>query len=578
MTERLYSAPEVARLLGIELDTLYRYARAGKLRGVKVGKLWRFPENDVEAFIQSHRYNATAEDTPVRTLPDLLSLAARRSGSEARIFCGGTTSSYADLEVFSDRLAASLSDNGIQPGDRVLAVLPNCIEFVVACFAAWKIGAAIVPEFSGIRPANLRHVVTDARPAGLIVDYPIAKQLEKTPEILDGVRAVYIKEQTFALTGLNDVAVESLDAILEQQTSDDFASTVREISPDSVAWLSYTSGSTGRPKGVMQSHDSLIASAEFTRDHAGLTSSDTMVIPLPLHHGLAFRQIFALLLADAAIAIAADVYQGLKLLRERRPTGLVLVPAAANIAMDNFAPLLQDADAHLRYIEIGSAAIAPERLVRLQSLLPTTRIDLPYGLTEARVGFLDRGSQGLYNRIVTVSPGLELRVVDPQGQEVQEGQSGEILLKGRGLMNGYWGESDEKQDALREDGFRTGDLGYVAPDGRIELLGRMDDVYKVGGRKVHPAEIEIALSRHAGVAEAAVTGLTDPRGIFETQLHAFVVTKKGEPLTEDELLEHCRRYVEAYKLPARVHFRNSLPKSAVGKILRQELVVERPAV
>jgi len=578
MTDRLQTAPEVAALLGIELDTVYRYARSGRLRGLKIGKLWRFSAADVDAFIHSHRVGGHAERAPsMRTMNDLLAHACR-PGNPGRILCSGSVTTYEQFNRYVERLAAGLSTAGVGRGQRVLVVLPNCVEFVAACFAAWRVGAIVVPEYSGIRPANLRHVLTDAQPAAAIIDYGIATQLEKLPDALAGLRAVFIKDQTFALTGREGIAVESLDAVLSDERRGRPPAATGAVQPEDAAWLSYTSGSTGRPKGVVHTHDSLIASLEFTRDHADITAADLMVIPLPLNHGLAFRQIFAYMLTHGSIALAADIYQGLKLLREVRPTAMVLVPAAANIAMDAFAPLLREADEHLRYVEIGSAAIAPERVARLEELLPTTRILLPYGLTEARVGFLERGAQGLYNRIVTLSPGLELRVVDAAGAEAASGQTGEILLRGRGLMRGYWGDSNESYDSLLADGFRTGDLGLVSPNRGIELLGRLDDVYKVGGRKVHPAEIEIALGRHAGVAEAAVGALPDPRGIFETQLHAFVVARKGVALTEDELLAHCRRFLEAYKLPARIHFRTSLPKSAVGKVLRQELLVERPAV
>jgi long-chain acyl-CoA synthetase len=157
---------------------------------------------------------------------------------------------------------------------------------------------------------------------------------------------------------------------------------------------------------------------------------------------------------------------------------------------------------------------------------------------------------------------------------VAEGETGEILLQGKGLMKGYWGRSVAEEESLRHEGFRTGDMGRLQK-GSVELLGRLDDMMKVGGRKVNPQEVEMALNRHPSVAQSAVIGLSDPRGIFENELHAFVVVKDpGAGLSESEVLDHCRNVLEAYKVPKHVHFRASLPMSAVGKVLKKALEPE----
>jgi acyl-coenzyme A synthetase/AMP-(fatty) acid ligase len=277
-------------------------------------------------------------------------------------------------------------------------------------------------------------------------------------------------------------------------------------------------------------------------------------------------------LAGAAIFLADNIYMALKLLREHRPTGLLLVPTACHIILDRFAPLIREAGDHLRYVEIGTAALAPERYRHLRELLPTTDIYLPYGLTEARVGYLSPGEDGLLNRMTRPATGLEVRVVDEAGMPVATGETGEIVLRGAGLMRGYWHHSAAEHARLGEHGFRTGDMGRLHNDGAIELLGRVDDVLKVGGRKVVPLEIEMTINRHPDVAESAVVGLPDSSGLLEQQVHAFVVTKSGQTITASELDAHCRQYLETYKIPAHFHFKTSLPKSPVGKIQRQALI------
>jgi acyl-coenzyme A synthetase/AMP-(fatty) acid ligase len=139
-------------------------------------------------------------------------------------------------------------------------------------------------------------------------------------------------------------------------------------------------------------------------------------------------------------------------------------------------------------------------------------------------------------------------------------------------MKGYWGQSEKDIAALKAEGFRTGDMGMIDERGDVALLGRRDEMLKVGGHKVNPAEVEAVLRRHAAVSECAVIGLADPNGVFETKLHAFIVpVSKGEAPGERELEAHCRGYLESFKVPAHFHFQHSLPKSSVGKILRQAL-------
>ncbi len=566
MTHKLYSAEEIASILKLELDTLYRYARRGKIKGVKLGKLWRFSEEDLEAFLSGARVPPAAP----RLLTDMLRSAVQSGGSSG-VHTQGTMSSYAEIDRLSTGLALTLVAVGLQSGDRVVTVLPNSMEWIVACFGIWKAGGVLVPESTAIRPANLLHVLTDSRPAAMILDRMVAEKLETMGDLPETVKTVFIKDRTFALSGLDRIQVESLDAVLERRP-DGAAFPGERATPTDTVSITYTSGSTGTPKGVLHTHESWLAGATFTRDHLGIYAKDKIAIPLPLHHGLAFRQVLAYILSNATILLASDIYQALKLLKEQKPTALVLVPAACNIAVDHFAPVLKQADAHLRYVEVGSAPLAPGRLARLKELLPTTAIHLPYGLTESRVGFLARGSQGLLNRLVAVSPGLAVEVVDAQGNKAGPGESGEVLLKGRGLMKRYWNRPESEALALARDGFHTGDMARLDESGNVEILGRLDDVLKVGGKKVNPVEVEMALNQHGAVAFSAVAGFPDPQGVFENRLHAFVVLKdpSAKP-TETEIVDHCRRLVEPHKVPAVVHFRSSLPMSTVGKVLRSAL-------
>ena len=317
----------------------------------------------------------------------------------------------------------------------------------------------------------------------------------------------------------------------------------------------------------MHTHESILACASFTKSYLQLSPDDVMMLPLPLHHVLAFRRFLTCFLAECTLVLASSNVFMMKQFSETLPTGLVLVPSACKILIDNFADFFRKEGRCLRYVEIGSDPISAERLHALQTILPDARLHLTYGLTEGRVGYLKAGSNGVFDRLDRSNRGVEIKVVDDHGVAVGEGDAGEILISGSGLFNGYWGDSTSARTRCTQDGFRTGDLGIVEKDG-IRLAGRMDDIIKIGGHKINPCEIETVLLRHPAVAEAVVTAHMDAEGSFGHDLQALVVRKAGVVVSDIELIDYCREHLELYKVPAIIHFRDSLPKTAPGKIQR----------
>jgi acyl-coenzyme A synthetase/AMP-(fatty) acid ligase len=465
---------------------------------------------------------------------------------------------------------------GVEPGDRVVVVLPSAAEFVVTCFATWKARAIVVPEGSAIRSTNLLHVLRQSTPTVLVVDSSVITRLAEVADSLPTLKAILVTGHPSIPSTLTALQVASLTALIETESHHPVA-LPRGAEADDTVSIMFTSGSTGTPKGVLHSHRSWLAGAIFTRDYLQVTADDKVVVPLPLHHAYAFRHLMASILAGATVMVVDHIYKALVLLRVQQPTALVLVPTACNIILEHLPSLLGEADPHLRYLEIGTAAMSPERFQRLRELLPTTAIHLSYGLTEARVGYLQPSQDGLLNCIAHTAPGLELWVQNSTDTSIAAGYPGEIVLRGNGLMQGYWGDTDAEQRQLRVDGFYTGDLGRLNEHGKVELLGRMDDMLKIGGRKVIPLEVEMTLNRHPAVLESAVVGLPDPRGLLEWQLHAFVVVKEGRTVTAADLSAHCQRSLEPYKHPTIIHFRSSLPKSPVGKVQRHVLAAEPAA-
>jgi long-chain acyl-CoA synthetase len=584
MNIELCRAEEVAGALGIKLDTLYRYARKGRIRGMKMGKAWRFLQADIHDFLRQHEYRVKpaqyADPVEIKPtlLPDILRRPALESEGQAAITCGGAGASYADLNRASNLLADSLLSHGVVPGDRVLILLSNSLEFIAGCFAVWKAGAIVVAEDPSIRDENLCPVLQDCAPQALLVDRDIAERLDVRRHGLENLRVVYVKDQTFTLSALEGVRVESLDAALENKSSPTLLR-FNSASPDDVATITYRRGSAGCAEGVMNTHENWLAGAAFTGEYHGLTKQDILLLPLPLHRSLAMRQMLAYVMAGARIILARDLNQAVKLLKNQRPSALALRPDGVKLLLDKFAPALQKLAGSLRHVVIGSAPLHEGELEPLCRLLPQTLIDLNCNLTEAQAGFLRVGADGSLNGVCRAAPTLTLRVVDEQGRQARPGQAGWLLLKGPGLMKGFWGQSEHQMRMLKLDGCCTGDMAMADPRGGVTLLRGKVDTLNIGGHKVNPAEVEAVLRRHLRVAECAVVGLMDASGDFETKMHAFVApTAKGALLTERELKAYCRTFLPSYKVPARLHLQPSLPKSADGRILREALIAAAQAM
>ena len=465
MNIELCCAGEVADALGIKLDTLYRYARRGRIRGMKVGKGWRFLQADVQEFLHAHEYRVKpaqySQPRPIKPslLPDILRRAALEWKEEKAIACGGASASYEDLNQASDRLADSLLSHGVVPGDRVLILLCNSLEFIAGCFAVWKAGAIVVAESPSIRDENLCHIVRDCAPQALMAEREAAERLNARRHGLENTRVVYVKDKKSGLSGLDGVRVASLEAALTNKSS---LSLLRfnSASPDDVATITYRGGSSGWAEGVMNTHENWLAGAAFTGECHGLTQQDTLLLPVPLHSSLAMRQWLAYVMAGARIILAGNLEQAVKMMKNRGPSALALSPDGAKRLVQEFATLAQKWDGSLRRVEIDFTPPEEGEWEPLRRLLPWAAIDLNCNLTEAQAAFLRIGADGLMNGNCRMPPTLTLRLVGEAGREAKRGGTGRILLTGPGMMKGFWGQTEHQLRMLEMD-------GHFLPAGKV---------------------------------------------------------------------------------------------------------------
>jgi len=534
---------------------------------------------------------------PDRTLVDDLRDHARAQPDRAAMLFKGRAVSWRELETLSDACAAAFAELGVGRGDRVALLLPNCPQFLIAQFGAWKLGAIAAP----INPTYTERELADAlrlNEADVLVTltryYPLAKRLQgRTP--VRQIVATNIKEffppalrLLFTLArerqGGDRVALAPADHALSRLlASGSGRKAGADPRPKDPAVLLLSGGTTGTPKAALGRHE---AYAITGRQVSAWTASvlgkgDVILAPLPLFHVYANVGIqgFAIVTGSplALVPNPRDIDDLTATIRRVRPAFFSGVPSL-------YIALLKHRDVQRGRVDFksikicfsGAAPLLADTKQRFESLTGG-RIVEGYSLTEAMMALAVNPVAGP-NKPGSVGlplPDVHAAVFDlEEGTEIlSPGEIGEIALSGPQLMTGYWKDPEETALVLREHGGRlwlhTGDLGYLDPDGYLFVVDRKKDLIKTSGFQVWPREIEEVLAGHPAVAEVGVAGVPD--AVKGEVVHAWAVLRAGATATESELREFCRRSLAPYKVPARIEFRSDLPKTMVGKVLRRAL-------
>jgi long-chain acyl-CoA synthetase len=480
----------------------------------------------------------------------LVRTAAERPDHVA-VRVGDATTSYADLNDASARVAGLLADHAVGPGDRVGVMLPNVAEFAAVYYGVLRAGAVVVPMNPLLKAREIEYHLADSGAAVAFIWHAAAGEAAAVitnPEVV--------------------VVADGFTATLAPGPAG-----LVERSADDTAVVLYTSGTTGRPKGAELTHGNLIDNVEVVRsDVVDLGPGDVVFGGLPLFHS--FGQTVTLnatVSAGATLSMLSrfDPSAALQLLAAHRATIFAGVPTmySALLAVAD-PPDLPD----LRVCVSGGAALPVHVLTQFEKTFGCVVLE-GYGLSETSpvASFNQRGEQRKPGSIGTPVTGVQMRVVDGDGVEVAPGEVGEIAIRGHNIMKGYWRRPDATAEVLSADGwFRSGDIGRVDEDGYFFIVDRKKDLIIRGGYNVYPREIEEVLYEHPAVAEAAVVGLPHPD--LGEEVGAAVVRKPGAAITADELRDHVKAQVAAYKYPRRVWFVGALPKGPTGKILKREIV------
>jgi long-chain acyl-CoA synthetase len=465
---------------------------------------------------------------------------------------------YGTLDTCASTLAAALARHGVHHGDRVALFLPNIPAFALAYLAILRAGAIAVSINPSFKWEEVRHIVNDAAPKIVFTTAELLPSLPR-PDCPSIVHTVLCEGGE-----PDEIALEDW---LEREAP---AFAAAHMTADDPAALLYSSGTTGRPKGVTLTHGNVVSNIRSVVQLAKYRREDRLALFLPLFH--VFGQNFIMNAAFEAGAtlvlfrrFAPDAV--LDAIERARMSKFFAVPTIyiALLGMD-----LSQRDLSSIGYWFSAAATMPEEISRRWAERFGARVHEGYGLTECSpFACYNHVREHRFGSVGTAVPGFTLAIHDDRDREVPRGEWGEIVIRGPGVMRGYWHNPAETEHALRGGWLHSGDIGRMDEDGYVYIVDRVKDMINVSGFKVWPAEVEHVLYRHPSVMELAVYGVADP--LKGEQVRAAIVLKPGQLATPAELEGFCRDHLANYKTPERIDIVAELPKSATGKILKHVL-------
>jgi long-chain acyl-CoA synthetase len=539
----------------------------------------------------------TLKPYPDRTLLDILSETVRQRPDHTTLIFKGLHISAARLEGLTNDFATALLELGVARGERVAALLPNSPQAVIAQIGAWKAGAIFCPINSTYTEWELEHALNECEAETVVVLNPFYEKV-KAIQSRTGARrviAAHIKDFLPPLLELLFTLVKekkegyrinlrdgdhAFADLLHRYAGSKFPPV--HVKPSDPAILLFSGGTTGKPKAVLASHRSLLISSMQLHAYAHTVLSDwddRLTLVMPLFHAYGNMALNTSLLGRWPMVIVPnprDLDDLIATLRKERPAVLHGVPTLFNALINH--PDVISGKVDFKSIKVCYSAAAPllkETKERFEKLTNGRLLDA-YAMTETILAAIvcpahgenKEGSTGL------PLPDVELRIVDMETglEDMPPDALGEIVIRAPQIMDGYWKRPEETAQMIRDGWVFTGDIGYLDQDGYLFLIDRKKDLIKPSGFQVWPREVEEVIAMHPAVQEVCVGGVPDEQQ--SEAVKAWIVLKPGEQLEVETLRSFCREKLSGYKIPSRVEFRTSLPKTMVGKHLRRVLVSE----
>jgi len=506
-----------------------------------------------------------------------MTAASEAFGDQLAVVDGDTRLTYTELVGQAQTFGAALVASGIEKGDRVAIWCFNCAEWIIAALGLWAVGATLVPintRFKGNEAADIL-VRSKARALVTVTDFLGTDYVA----MLEGTGVAFPSLDTVTVAhGKTPTPTLSWDDFLSRADDEGREEVGRRsavVGPDDPADILFTSGTTGVPKGVVQTHSRTLCVSTDWAQMAELSPADRYLMVNPYFHMFGLKSGILASVGAGACMFPEAVFEVERVLQTVEARRITVLPGAPTI----YQSILDFPDrdkydlSSLRLAVTGAADIPVKLIERVREELPFRTIIAGYGLTEggtATATSPDDDPETIATTVGRARPTFELRVVDGEGNDLPDGEPGEVLLRGGSVMLHYLDDPAATAEVLTPEGWlHTGDIGTLDNSGNLRIVGRKKDMFIVGGFNAYPAEIENVLLRHPDIEQVAVVGIPDER-LGEVGM-AFVVPRPGTSLSGDEVIAWSREQMANYKVPRAVEFIQELPFNATGKVVKETL-------
>ena len=499
------------------------------------------------------------------------------------------TYTWLELNQAANSLANALQEMGVKKGDKVALLLRNSDAIIISYYGITKI-ATVVPINYMSSKKEIIYIINDCDAEILIISNNLLYHEEAIKSECTKIKQIIVYNQDGLGIPSNHLNFDNL--IKNNSKNEPIPSEpINKMDP---AYIMYTGGTTGLPKGVLLSHDSLLNNSLSTSNYITqkIEQEDLRImIAIPLFHAAANIGVIQGVLAGSSMVLMDGfvIKDFLKELVKTKCIGFGLVPTMINLLInseeiDQYKDYVQN---NIKMIVYGASPMSPSVLRKTMKTFPKADFFQYFGQTEyspvmAVLNPMDHeaamkpGKEYLLTAAGRALVGTDLRIVDDEGNDIDQGEIGEIVAKGDGMMIGYWNKPEKTKETIKDGWLYTGDMGRMDEDGYIYCVDRKKDMIISGGENIYTKEVEDALYSHPSVLECAVIGIPDER--WGEAVHAVVVLKKGykkgQNITEEELIAHVKDQIARYKAPKSIQIKRSLPKSAQGKILKKDLRVK----
>jgi acyl-CoA synthetase (AMP-forming)/AMP-acid ligase II len=523
-------------------------------------------------------------DPSITLVHHFLERSARLYPDKVAIIHGKVRATYSEINTRADNLAHHLFSIGAQKGDRIALLMENCVEYVISYYGIMKAGAVAVPLNSDLKPDGLRYAIEDLEAKILISSLRFEKLISVSNLHDLGLTHLFLKSpreltaMSYELSAISLDSVSPLSPIAHSpapcNNSYELSAMSYNTSDSDLGSIIYTSGSTGGPKGVMLTHRNIVDNVSSICQYLHLTDKDIQMCVLPFFYVMGKSLLNTHMAVGGTVVINNQFAFPASVLKEmitEKVTGFSGVPSTFAYLLHR-SPLAASRDklSSLLYVSQAGGHMSKAIKEELSRVLPShTEIVVMYGATEAaaRLSYLEPGRfADKMESIGKAIPGVTLKVLKEDGNEAAIGEVGELVASGSNIMPGYWQKPEATDKALANGWYHTGDQAFMDDEGFFFVVGRQDDLLKVGGHRLSPVEIEDTLMESGHFVEAVVLGVPDE--LLGNKLTVLAVPTNNS-YDENTVLGYCMDRLPKYKVPSEARFTKNLPKKASGKIDRK---------